>query len=72
MNASPQPIEIIDAKELAGRLKVPTSWIFAYTRERCPKTERIPHLIFGRYRRFEWLSPALEAWIAAHRVGGAQ
>lgn len=70
MNASPQT-EIIDAKELAGRWKVPESWVRSYTRERTPKAERIPHLQLGRYIRFEWGSPELEAWLAAHRTGGA-
>jgi hypothetical protein len=64
--------EIIDAKELAARLRVPESWVRSYTRERTPAAERIPHLQLGRYVRFEWLAPQLAAWIAAHRSGGAQ
>jgi len=64
--------EIIDAPELATRWKVPESWVRAYTRERTPRAERIPHLKLGRYCRFEWGSPALEAWLAARRDGGAQ
>lgn len=65
--------EIIDARELASRWKVPASWVYAYSRERCPQAERIPHVRFGpRYVRYEWNSPQLEAWIAAHRCGGAQ
>ena len=64
------PIEIIDSKELASRWGVPESWVRSYSRERCPKDERIPHLQFGRYVRFEWGSPSLEAWIAKRRQGG--
>jgi hypothetical protein len=71
MNAD-APAEVIDAKELAARLRVPESWVRSYTRERTPKAERIPCLRFGRYVRFEFHSPALEAWIAQHRSGGAQ
>jgi len=66
------PIEIIDSGELAERWKVSESWVRSYSRERCPKDERIPHLQFGRYVRFEFGSPALEAWLSKHREGGAQ
>ena len=72
MNASAPTVEIIDSGELAKRWRVPESWVRSYTRERTPKAERIPCLRFGRYIRFEWQSPELEAWIAAHRSGGAQ
>jgi hypothetical protein len=64
--------EIIDSAELAERWKVPESWIRSYTRERTPRDQRIPHLQLGRYVRFEWQSPALEAWLSKHRQGGAQ
>jgi hypothetical protein len=62
--------EIIDSAELSKRLGVPQSWIRSYARERCPKDQRIPHLQFGRYVRFEWGSPDLEAWLAQRRQGG--
>jgi len=66
------PMEIIEAPELAKRWHVPESWVRSYSRERCPKDHRIPHLSFGRYVRFEWNSPSLEAWLARHREGAAQ
>ena len=67
-----EPVEIIDAPELAKRWKVPESWVRAYSRERCAAAERIPHLQFGRYVRFEWGSPTLQEWLDRHRQGGAQ
>jgi hypothetical protein len=72
MNADAPTIEILDSGELAERWKVPESWVRSYTRERTPKAERIPCLRFGRYVRFEFHSPQLEAWLEAHRTGGAQ
>jgi hypothetical protein len=72
MAADAPTIEILDSGELAARLRVPESWIRSYTRERTPRDQRIPCLRFGRYVRFELGSPELEAWIAAHRSGGAQ
>ena len=72
MNASAPTVEIIDAKELAGRCKLLESWIRSYSRERCPEAERIPCLRFGRYVRYEWGSPALEQWLNQHRCGAAQ
>jgi hypothetical protein len=67
----PENIEIIEAVELAKRWKLPESWVRSYSRKRCPKDERIPHIQFGRYVRFEWNSPALESWLSKHRQGGA-
>jgi hypothetical protein len=69
MNA---PVEIIDSKELAARWKVPESWVRSYSRERCPKSERIPCLKFGHYRRYEWNSEPLQEWLQRHREGAAQ
>lgn len=66
------PSEIIHSGELAKRWQVPESWVRSYSRERTPRDERIPHLQLGRYVRFEWGSPQLEAWIARHRFGGAK
>jgi hypothetical protein len=55
-------VEIIDAKELAGRWQVPVSWI------REDRTDDpIPHVRLGKYVRFEWGSPALEQWFARRR-----
>jgi hypothetical protein len=65
-------IEIIDAPELAKRWKVPESWIRSYSRERCPRDQRIPCVRFGRYSRFEFGSPQLEAWLARHREGAGR
>lgn len=61
--------EVIDAKELSARLRVPVSWIQSYSRERTPRDQRIPHLKFGHYTRYEWGSPALENWLSEHREG---
>jgi len=59
--------ELIDAVELAARWGVPPSWVRNHTRARTPAQERIPCVRLGRYVRFEWGSPALEAWLARHR-----
>jgi hypothetical protein len=60
-------IEIIDAPELARRLRVPVSWVRQRaTSPRFSKEERIPHIRFGRYIRFLWGSPELNAWLAEH------
>lgn len=72
MNADAPTIEIIDLRELARRLCVPASWAYAQARARVPKDRRLPVLALGRYKRVEWNSPQLAAWIAAHRTGGAQ
>jgi hypothetical protein len=59
--------ELIDAVELAGRWRVPGSWIRNRTRTRTPAHERIPCVKLGRYVRFEWGSARLSEWLAKHQ-----
>jgi hypothetical protein len=61
--------EIIDSSEIAKRWVVPESWIRSKTRSRTPKNEQIPHLRLGRYVRFKWNSPELNAWLDKHLRG---
>ena len=53
--------EVITSEELAARWRVPPSWIREQTRRRC--VDPLPCLRFGRYVRFQWTSPDLEAWL---------
>ena len=62
-----EAIEIIDAQELAARLKLRKSWILEGTRSRA--VDPIPHLKFGRYVRFGWGSRELSRWLE-RRAGG--
>ncbi len=62
-----EAIEIIDAEELAARLKLPKSRILEGTRSR--SVDPIPHLKFGRYVRFQWGSRWLTQWLE-RRAGG--
>jgi hypothetical protein len=59
------PFEIIDAKELAARWKVPETWIRDQVRSRT--TDPIPCVRLGKYVRFEWGSPQLDRWWARRR-----
>ena len=68
--STPQVYEILDAKALASRLALPESWIREMCRTRC--SDPLPALVFGRYKRFRWNSPELNAWIARRMKGGAQ
>ena len=57
--------DILTVEELAGKLKVPKSWIYARTRETGPGT--IPRMKVGKYIRFvesevmDWLKKQNEA-----------
>lgn len=55
--------ELLTAEELAGRLRVPASWIREQTRSRSLQGDPLPHLRLGRYIRFRWGSPELEGWL---------
>lgn len=57
--------ELLTVEQLAQRLNLPKSWIAQQTRER--SADKIPHLRFGRWIRFQWLSPELTAWLARRR-----
>ena len=58
---------ILDASELAAKLKLPKSWVLEQTRSRA--IDPIPHLKFGKYTRFRWGSPELTAWLARRASG---
>jgi hypothetical protein len=59
------PCELIDSKELATRWRVPESWIRDAVRSRA--ADKIPHVRFGKYIRFEWNCPDLNTWLARRR-----
>lgn len=65
MNPTPSPrrpfAELLDAKAVARRLKVPTSWVFAQARAR-----RIPHHRLGHYVRFD--PDDVERWLRAGKI----
>lgn len=58
---------LIDAADLAARLRVPQSWVRNRTRARTPRSERIPCVRLGRYVRFDWGSPELQQWLTKRR-----
>jgi excisionase family DNA binding protein len=53
---------LLDAKQAAALLGVPSSWVLAEAR-----ADRIPHVRLGRYVRFD--ADALEAWWRARMQG---
>ena len=60
--------EFINCKQLAVRWNVPETWIRERVRTR--SEDPLPHVRFGKYVRFRWLSPELEQW-AERRIVGA-
>jgi hypothetical protein len=68
---SPRPtmgFEFVDSSELARRWDVPTSWIRDQVRKRTE--DPLPHVCLGKYVRFLWGSPELQAWIDRRIVVG--
>jgi hypothetical protein len=59
-NNAPPFFEVLTAKDLAARWRVPESWIREQTRSR--SADPIPHVRLGRYVRFSWASPELASW----------
>jgi len=57
--------EVIDSAELARRWAVKPSWIKEQVRSRA--IDPLPHVKLGRYVRFEWGAPQLQAWFARRR-----
>ncbi|SHI01894.1 helix-turn-helix domain-containing protein [Desulfofustis glycolicus] len=56
--------ELLTVPELASKLRVPESWVYAQTRRQ--DVNRIPHLRIGKYRRFR-LDEVL-AWLDRRAV----
>jgi len=54
--------ELLTTQELAGRLRVPESWVRARTRSRT--LDPLPCVRLGRYTRFRW--SAVETWLREH------
>lgn len=63
----PSQYEFIDPKELARRWCLPESWVREQVRRR--SADPLPHVKFGKYTRFRWGSPELEAWAQRRIVG---
>jgi len=57
--------EFVDSKGLASRWNLPESWIRDQVRAR--SADPLPHVRFGKYVRFRWGSPELDAW-ASRRI----
>ena len=53
---------LLVAKEVAGLLAVPESWVREATRD-----GRLPYIALGRYRRYS--REAIEAWLVEQRGG---
>lgn len=56
--------DLLTVEELAARLKVPRSWVYARTRQR--GTAQLPYVKLGKYVRFE--PEAVQAWLARQRT----
>jgi hypothetical protein len=62
--------EIVDGPELGHRWVVPATWIRHHTQR--DAKDPIPCIRLGKYVRFEWNSPQLNAWWARRRTGKAK
>lgn len=62
--------EFIDCKQLATLWSVPETWVRERVRSRTD--DPLPHVRFGKYLRFRWGSPELEAWAERRIVGDSK
>jgi excisionase family DNA binding protein len=60
--------ELITVGEVAGMLRVPSSWVYARTCEENHVGERLPHLKLGRHLRFR--RAEVMRWVEGHHRGG--
>ncbi len=63
-----QGVIMLDPEQLAEKLNVPASWVYARTRR--GRRSEIPHVRFGRYVRFAWGSTEMEDWLKGLTVRG--
>jgi hypothetical protein len=59
--------EVVDAEEIARRLKVKPSWV--YDQVRSDAEDPMPHLRLGRWVRFQPDSPEFQAWLTRRKSG---
>jgi hypothetical protein len=62
-------IEIIDAAEMAARLRVKESWVIEESKP-SRTSDPIPVFRLGKHRRYRWGSPEMDAWLS-RRVEGS-
>lgn len=55
-------IEILDAAEMAARLKVKESWVVEESKP-SRTSDPIPVFRLGKHRRYRWGSPEMNAWL---------
>jgi excisionase family DNA binding protein len=55
---------LLTVNDVAQILRVPPSWVYGHTRERC--RDRIPGIRLGKYWRF--VEADVLAWLAAKRT----
>lgn len=63
-------VEIIDAAELAARLKVKESWIVEESKP-SRTSDPIPVFRLGKHRRYRWGSPEMDAWLSRRLAGSS-
>jgi hypothetical protein len=63
-------MEVLDAAELAARLKVKESWVIEQSKP-SRTSDPIPIFRFGKHRRYRWGSPELDAWLSRRLEGGS-
>ena len=61
-------IEIIDAAEMAARLKVKESWVVEESQP-SRTSDPIPVFRLGKHRRYRWGSPEMDAWLLRRLQG---
>ena len=59
--------EVLTSEQFAERLSLPVTWVRDQVRRRAK--DPIPCLRLGKYVRFQWGSPELEAWIERRKSG---
>lgn len=57
----------LTARQLGARLHVPATWILQNAHV-ASCADPVPHLALGKYKRFRWNSPELNAWLNRHLV----
>ena len=68
---TPANYELLTPSEFAERLKVPVTWVRERTRTRELQGDVIPHVRLGRYIRYQWGSPELDAWLKRRLYSGS-
>jgi predicted DNA-binding transcriptional regulator AlpA len=59
-------MKLLNVGECAEKIRMKKSWVYEHVRNRCPESEKLPHLKIGAFVLFD--SDDIDRWLEAQKV----